>query len=115
MRPGPRSRPVFVDQSGRRRRLAVLIGSALGGLLIAILGLLLAGLSGAVGVPLPGFPDAGRQADTSPSPEPQGGLPAPQPAPPAPEQTAAASPREPQLTRRVPTQTPSHPPRPSKT
>src|SRR5690606_25548781 len=122
--------PVFVDQSGRRRRLVVLVGSALGTVLVAMLGLLLAGLTGTGGVPVPGFPDAGRQADLGETgdaePEPTvRPEPAPQ-APPQPLLTSASAPPssgsgsppssgpgEPSTNRRVPTHTPTHKPRPS--
>jgi hypothetical protein len=113
-------RPVFVDQSGRRRRLVVFVGVALGLFLVTGLIVLLAGFSGASGLHVPGFPDLGpaNGADQGPAsaetPEPteepatlDGGA-----LDPAPEASTAVEPSTP---RRVPTQTPSHPPKPTRT
>lgn len=49
------ARPVFVDRTGRRRRLTVIAGTALGLGLLASLGLLLAGIFFDSSVPLPGW------------------------------------------------------------
>jgi hypothetical protein len=54
-----RGGPVFVDRSGRRRRLLTVVGAALAVALLASLALLLAGLVPGGAVPLPGWPDAG--------------------------------------------------------
>ena len=56
---GPGSRPVFLDRSGRRRRLALLVGTSLAIALLTTLGLLIAGLSAASPVTVPGFPEVG--------------------------------------------------------
>ncbi|MFS8480052.1 MAG: hypothetical protein FWJ93_14045 [Micromonosporaceae bacterium] len=53
---------VFVDRSGRRRRLLTLVGAAVGVVLVAGLGLFAAGLVGSGPVSLPGWPDPGVQA-----------------------------------------------------
>jgi hypothetical protein len=69
----PSGKPVFVDRSGRRRRLARLAGAGLGGLLVAALSLLGAALSGASPLPIPGLPDIGHKADggnATPAPTP---------------------------------------------
>ncbi|MEV8516344.1 hypothetical protein [Dactylosporangium sp. NPDC051484] len=52
--------PVFMDRGGRRRRLFTALGAAIGVLLIAGGGLLIAGLLGSSPVPLPGLPSNGQ-------------------------------------------------------
>ncbi|MEV0570368.1 hypothetical protein [Dactylosporangium sp. NPDC050588] len=52
--------PVFVDRTGRRRRLFTVLGAGLGVLLAAGCALLIAGLLGASPVPLPGLPENGQ-------------------------------------------------------
>jgi hypothetical protein len=59
----PRDRPVFLDRSGRRRRLTVLLGTGLATALMAGLGALAVALSGSTAVDIPGFPDSDRHAD----------------------------------------------------
>ncbi|SCG62496.1 hypothetical protein [Micromonospora coxensis] len=49
--------PVFVDRTGRRRRITVVAGTAMGLGLLTSLGLILAGLFGDTSVPLPGWTD----------------------------------------------------------
>jgi hypothetical protein len=56
-------KPIFVDRSGRRRRLLKLTGAIIGGLLVVALGLLGAAVSGASPLRMPGFPDAGTNAE----------------------------------------------------
>lgn len=53
--------PVFVDRSGRRRRLFTGLGAGLGVLLAAGSLLLVAGLMGTSPVPLPGLPQSGQR------------------------------------------------------
>jgi hypothetical protein len=53
---------VFVDPTGRRRRVVTAAGVAIGLALAAVVGLLVAGLLGAAPVPLPGLPAGGRGA-----------------------------------------------------
>ena len=52
------SQPVFVDQTGRRRRVTVLAGASIAVGLLVSLGLIVAGLFGGSAVPLPGWPDS---------------------------------------------------------
>ncbi|HEX6500418.1 MAG TPA: hypothetical protein VF054_15515 [Micromonosporaceae bacterium] len=116
--------PIFVDSTGRRRRVVTMIGAALGVTLIASLGLLIAGLVGAAPVHIPGFPASGANVEQvgahptpgagdrtpSPSTEPHPGL-TPTPGPgqaTTGTTTVTASP-----SKHRPTQTPDHP-RPSK-
>jgi len=56
--------PVFVDRSGRRRRLILIAGAAGTVTLLAAIAALLAGFTGAGPVSVPGWPgtDAGRRA-----------------------------------------------------
>jgi hypothetical protein len=118
-RPGRARAAVFVDQSGRRRRLMLVVGGAVGSVLLATLGLLIAGLSGASPVRVPGFPDSGGNVVVDPH-QPAAG---PQPTTVAPGtgQTGAAVPpaaagtATEETNRRVPTQTPPHRPKPTKT
>ncbi|SCG70925.1 hypothetical protein [Micromonospora halophytica] len=49
--------PVFVDRTGRRRRITVIAGTAMGLGLLTSFGLILAGLFGDTSVPLPGWTD----------------------------------------------------------
>lgn len=60
---------VFVDRSGRRRRWLNVLGVALGGVLVAGLGLLAATLAMGHPVPLPNWPDSGVQVGQNPRPE----------------------------------------------
>jgi hypothetical protein len=53
----PESDAVFVDRTGRRRRMVVGAGVALGGGLLVAIALLIAGLTGAASLPLPGLPE----------------------------------------------------------
>lgn len=108
-----RGRPVFLDRSGRRRRLVLLVGALVGVVLLASLVLLAAGLSGASPTRLPGFPGAVQHVD--------GATPGPSSAEttqrvpttlPSPGTSPSAQPTSP---RRIPTHTPSHHPKPTKT
>lgn len=107
--------PVFVDRTGRRRRLTVIAGTAMGLGLLASLGLILAGLFFDSSVPIPGWSDTkvhppieagvdapgGPQPATSGSrrPEPATGTTAPLPSsapttrPPATRTTTAPAPQ----------------------
>ena len=97
----------------------LVVGTAVGTVLLATLGLLIAGLSGASPVRVPGFPDGGQpaqadQSDLADQPQPTssagdaagsiGGQPG---------STGAAA--ESTQNRRVPTHTPAHRPKPTKT
>lgn len=57
MQSQPDAPPVFVDRSGRRRRLSVVAGTGIGVGLFASLCLILAGLFTGSSVPLPGWPE----------------------------------------------------------
>jgi hypothetical protein len=98
----------------------VVVGTAVGSVLLATLGLLIAGLSGAGPVRVPGFPDSGRVEVDQPAPAPAA-VPQPTAGEPGAGSTAGSQPG-PTVTsaddnpnRRVPTQTPSHKPKPTKT
>ena len=113
-------RPVFVDRSGRRRRYTVVLGAGLAVVIVVALIMLVAGLSGSAPLNLPGFPDLAKPAKVTPGPTTQqsvvppgagtvgagtvGSTPAETPDP----TPSTSSPRH------VPTQTPSHPPKPTK-
>jgi hypothetical protein len=112
-------RPVFFDRSGRRRRLAVVVGSGLATALLIALGLLVAGLSGASPAGVPGFPDrdgdaGGAAADppttpprTSPPPSRSTGAGlTPSPSAPA---TSTPAPTRQHGNPHSPTRTPPHP------
>ena len=84
------SGPVFVDPTGRRRRLITVAGAAVGIVLASALALLVAGMLGASPVPLPGLPQDGRgaheavvPADVPPSAGPTGPATSPPPRAPA--------------------------------
>ncbi|MEV0271269.1 hypothetical protein AB0H43_21030 [Hamadaea sp. NPDC050747] len=63
----PSTRPVFVDRSGRRRRLITVLGAALGvSLLLGLIGLG-ASLLGGGPAQLPGWPGHGGAAEPKPS------------------------------------------------
>jgi hypothetical protein len=112
-------RPVFVDRSGRRRRLVVASGAAAAVLILLALITLVAGFSGAAPLHVPGFPDFGKAPDAgAQTPNPgdatgadSGGT--------GPENTQNAVPgasASVDPTRRhTPTQTPTHPGKPTKT
>ena len=93
----------------------VVVGAAVGSLLLATLGLLVAGLSGASPVRVPGFPDSGRAVVDQQAPA---AVPPPDPVEPGattvgpPEAVPPSVAENPN--RRVPTQTPSHKPKPTK-
>lgn len=110
------TRPVFVDGSGRRRRLILVAGSAIGVLVVLALVMLVAGLFGASPVHLPGLP--GGQATDARQPGRTTGAPSGPDAATNPAQaaspTASTSPivspsADPTSRRHVPTQTPTHP------
>ncbi|MFI7426201.1 hypothetical protein ACIBPB_04380 [Micromonospora sp. NPDC049836] len=95
--------PVFVDRTGRRRRLTVIAGTALGLGLLASLGLILAGLFFDSTVPIPGWSEtkvrppveAGVDAPDDPATRPG---PTPRPAP-ARATSASPGPSQPAATR----------------
>ena len=120
-RRAPASGPVFLDRTGRRRRLLIVAGAAGATALVgAAIGLIL-GLTGASGHTLPGLPaatahahgpEAGRGSSTNAPAGNAGGAgqPTAAPAPPATSATAGptVTPSHGSTHRHVPTQTPSH-------
>lgn len=109
-------RPVFVDHSGRRRRLIVATGAGLATAIVVALIMLIAGLSGASPLHVPGFPDLGKPAEAPAAAGSQtpglrdstagaGASGTASSASPVAGTIASPSPTSP---RRVPTQTPSH-------
>jgi len=107
---GENDGPVFVDHSGRRRRLAVLIGSSAAVVIVVALVILATGLSGVAPLSVPGFPDLGRPAPApvvAPSPDPAQREPGNAPTA---ASGAALSPTPSRTSpRHIPTQTPPHP------
>ncbi|HET8683580.1 MAG TPA: hypothetical protein VFM54_17195 [Micromonosporaceae bacterium] len=85
---------VFVDRSGRRRRLVTLVGAGLGVLLVASLSILLAGMFSSGPVAIPGWPDAGaRPAEGAATPQPTDAGPTPDGTAPAAGTTTAPAPQ----------------------
>lgn len=86
------NRPVFVDRTGRRRRLFTVLAAGGGVALTLMLGIVVAGFLGVEGAGLPGLPQLlpdRPAAEESPSPGPAASTPQPRPQPLA---TASASP-----------------------
>jgi len=113
-------RPVFVDRTGRRRRVVLLVGSGLATLLVSGLVVLAIGLSGGSGWKVPGFPanNAVDGADVGSNPTPTASAQPELSAEPTSSAGDTVQPGvmpEPSTPRRVPTQTPPHPPKPTKT
>jgi flagellar basal body-associated protein FliL len=108
-------RPVFVDRSGRRRRVAIVVGSSLAVVIVVAIVMLVAGLSGVAPLGVPGFPDLAKQTkapatETTPGPaDPRSAvLPVTGPSTPTTTETASPSPSR-SSPRHDPTQTPPHP------
>lgn len=72
------TKPVFVDRTGKRRRLTVLAGVSIGVGLMVSLALIVAGLFAGSSAPLPGWPDGGgqHQQDDPVAEQPEASLPA---------------------------------------
>jgi hypothetical protein len=108
--------PVFVDHSGRRRRMAVLIGSSVAVVIVVALVMLVAGLSGVAPLGVPGFPDLAKPAPPAggSTPAPDGQLSrgaGPNGSSDSPVVSADPSSSVRTSQRRIPTQTPTHPTR----
>ena len=113
MRHAAPPRPVFVDRTGRRRRIVLICGVGLATLLVSGLVVLFVGLSAGSGWHVPGFPDAnnavnGGDAGLTPLPTPFDATSEPSPTVSDGAVDPFATP-DPTSPRRVPTQTPSHP------
>jgi hypothetical protein len=123
----PPNQPIFVDRSGRRRRVLTLIGASLAVAIVLVLVMLGAAVSGVSPLKVPGFPDppkpgnvpaGGPGADPAAQTPLQGvgaslrtsGTPPPGQTT-APGLTPSPSPTSTSL-RHTPTQTPSHSPKP---
>ncbi len=111
-------RPVFVDRTGRRRRIVLLIGVGLATVLVSGLVVLAIGLSAGSGWHVPGFPDAnnavnGADVGSTPTPTAAGSEGA-EPTSSAGDTAEPAATPTSSSPRRVPTQTPAHPPKPTK-
>lgn len=65
--------PVFVDRSGRRRRLLATAGTGVGATMVVALGVVVAGLFGASPAHIPGLP-GGRHAEPASSQQGDAGL-----------------------------------------
>ncbi|GAA1823635.1 hypothetical protein GCM10009682_49880 [Luedemannella flava] len=76
-----RARPVFVDRTGRRLRLARLVSVGVAVFLAAIMGMLVFALSGAPSGQAPDLPAAARDKPkaTTPAPRPPSASPTPTP------------------------------------
>lgn len=68
--------PVFLDGTGRRRRLFVVAGSVGGLVLVLAVLALLAGFTGVGAGSVPGWPGAGQAQGAAPKPDPSGSTPA---------------------------------------
>ncbi|WP_155371140.1 hypothetical protein [Catellatospora vulcania] len=78
------NRPVFVDRTGRRRRLFTVLAAGGGVALTLMLGIVVAGFLGVEGAGLPGLPQLLPDrpvAEESADPEPATSTPEPQPQP----------------------------------
>ncbi len=112
-------RPVFVDRTGRRRRIMLLTGVGLATVLVSGLVVLAIGLSGGSAWRVPGFPEVNNAvegADVGASPTPTAAESSVvEPTSSAGETVEPGTTPTPSSPRRVPTHTPSHPPKPTKT
>jgi hypothetical protein len=113
-RPNHGTDPIFVDRSGRRRRLLTIVGCASGGLLTVTTVALLSGFTGVSPASLPGLPPFGNPgAAVQPAPSVAGRTPGASPrnlpaaSSAAPSGAGSASPTV-NPRRNVPTHTPSH-------
>jgi hypothetical protein len=101
-------KPVFVDRTGRRRRVVIVTGAAVGILIVVALVMLITGLTGSSPLHVPGFPDRPGEvpvAAPTTTPEPSASeTPQPDLAPNA--GSVSATPTR-TSNRHVPTQTPS--------
>ena len=110
---------VFLDRSGRRRRLVRMVGVCLGVGLVAVLAVLSAAVFGAGPLHVPGFPDVAGNPPITATPGPGGPADHGRPTSPggtagaggAPSVAAPSTTPTPTSTKpgRVPTQTPPHP------
>ena len=107
---------VFVDRTGRRRRLVVAAGLGLAGVLLAALAVLVAGLTGAGPLPLPGLPGANHgvmrgevgAVDPAPSPSNRRRTPSPTPNPVPAAATGGSPTASPTASTPTPTALPGH-------
>ncbi|MGW4500488.1 hypothetical protein ACWENR_17975 [Micromonospora sp. NPDC004336] len=94
--------PVFVDRTGRRRRLTVIAGTAMGLGLLASLGLIAAGLFMDSSVSLPGWSDSRPPAPLEAEVDGRSGLGGPAPTSARPSPATSTSAPVPTPTRTVP-------------
>jgi len=98
--------PVFVDRTGRRRRLIAIAGSTGGLVLTLMLLALVAGFTGVGPASVPGWPDAAAAVDGS-QPKPSRTAPSARPSPRPAEPAPVGRPRRPASSAAVPAATPT--------
>jgi len=104
--------PIFVDSTGRRRKLFTMIAAAAGVLLTTAVVILVAGFVGAGSSHLPGLPDlqpVQQEVAKVPEPPPSSGLQTDPARTPPPQGGTTTAPSTPDTRGNKPTHTPNHP------